>query len=36
VTVINTQVQSVRIYVQGVPETQTLIEYVLTVKPFLF
>ena len=36
VTVRNDRVQAVRIYVQGAPETQTLIEYVLTVKPFLF
>ena len=36
VTVRNDRVQAVRIYVQGVPEEQTLIEYVLTVKPFLF
>ena len=36
ITVRNDRVQAVRIYVQGVPETQTLIEYTLTVDPFLF
>ena len=36
VTVRNDRVQAVRVYVQGVPETQTLIEYTLTVDPFLF
>ncbi len=36
VTIRNDRVQAVRIYVQGVPETQTLIEYTLTVDPFLF
>jgi len=34
VTVRNDRVQAVRIYVQGVPKTQTLIEYTLTVAPF--
>jgi len=36
ITIRNDEVQAVRIYVQGVPETQTLIEYTLTVDPFLF
>ncbi|MGB5364795.1 MAG: hypothetical protein WBM75_00355 [Polyangiales bacterium] len=36
ITIRNDRVQAVRIYVQGVPETQTLIEYTLTVDPFLF
>ncbi len=36
ITVRYDRVQAVRIYVQGVPETQTLIEYTLTVDPFLF
>ncbi|NNE17742.1 MAG: hypothetical protein HKN10_04605 [Myxococcales bacterium] len=34
ITIQNDQVQAVRIYMQGVPETQTLIEYTLTVAPF--
>ena len=34
VTVRNDRVQAVRIYMQGVPKTQTLIEYTLTVAPF--
>ncbi len=34
ITIRNDRVQAVRIYVQGVPETQTLIEYTLTVNPF--
>jgi len=34
VTVRNDRVQAVRIYAQGAPETQTLIEYTLTVAPF--
>jgi hypothetical protein len=34
VTVLNNRTQAVRIYTQGAPETQTLIEYTLTVAPF--
>ena len=34
VTVRNDQVQLARIYVQGVPEVQTLIEYTIVVAPF--
>lgn len=34
VTIRNDRVQAVRIYTQGAPETQTLIEYTLTVAPF--
>ncbi len=34
VTVRNDQLQLARIYVQGVPQEQTLIEYTLTVTPF--
>ena len=34
VTVQNDQVQSARIYIQGVPQEQTLVEYTLFVTPF--
>ena len=34
VTIRNDQVQLARVYVQGVPEVQTLVEYTLVVAPF--
>ena len=34
VTIRNDQVQLARIFVQGVPEEQTLVEYTILVTPF--